>query len=264
MKYLLFTFMMVCLLGSCQNKADSFYAPLPYPQELVYTNEQLVLDEVQLNCLEEEGPWEEWLKEMHVEMSQKAGKSIQVERVNRFSAIPFNQEEAYQVEITQTKVAVKSVTAVGAYRALQTLQQLVRKENGKYFLPTCQITDWPAFRMRGLMQDVGRSYISMAELKREIDLLSRFKINVFHWHLTENQAWRLESKVYPELNASENMTRMPGKYYTQEEAKELVEFCKQRHVMLIPEIDMPGHSEAFVRTFHTDMQSEKGMAILKN
>lgn len=263
MKYLFFTFMMVCLLGSCQNKADSFYAPLPYPQELVYTNDQLVLDEVQLNCLEEEGPWEEWLKEMRVEMSQKAGKSIQVERVDRFSAIPFNQEEAYQVEITQTKVAVKSVTAVGAYRALQTLQQLVRKENGKYFLPTCQITDWPAFRMRGLMQDVGRSYISMAELKREIDLLSRFKINVFHWHLTENQAWRLESKVYPELNAPENMTRMPGKYYTQEEAKELVEFCKQRHVMLIPEIDMPGHSEAFVRTFHTDMQSEKGMAILK-
>lgn len=263
MKYLFFTFMMVCLLGSCQNKADSFYAPLPYPQELVYTNDQLVLDEVQLNCLEEEGPWEEWLMEMHVEMSQKAGKSIQVERVDRFSAIPFDQEEAYQVEITQTKVAVKSVTAVGAYRALQTLQQLVREENGRYYLPTCQITDWPAFRMRGLMQDVGRSYISMEELKREIDLLSRFKINVFHWHLTENQAWRLESQAYPELNAPENMTRMPGKYYTQEEAKELVEFCKQRHVMLIPEIDMPGHSEAFVRTFHTDMQSEKGMAILK-
>lgn len=263
MKYLFFAFMMVCLLCSCQDKADSFYAPLPYPQELVYTNDQLVLDEVQLNCLEEEGPWEEWLKEMRVGMSQKVGKSIQVERVDRFSAIPFNQEEAYQVEITQTKVAVKSVTAVGAYRALQTLQQLVRKENGKYFLPTCQITDWPAFRLRGLMQDVGRSYISMAELKKEIDLLSRFKINVFHWHLTENQAWRLESKIFPELNAPENMTRMPGKYYTQEEAKELVEFCKQRHVMLIPEIDMPGHSEAFVRTFHTDMQSEKGMAILK-
>ena len=263
MKYLFFTFMMVCLLGSCQDKADSFYAPLPYPQELVYTNDQLVLDEVQLNCLEEEGPWKEWLKEMRVEMSQKAGKSIQVERVDRFSAIPFNQEEAYQVEITQTKVAVKSVTAVGAYRALQTLQQLVREENGRYYLPTCQITDWPAFRMRGLMQDVGRSYISMEELKREIDLLSRFKINVFHWHLTDNQAWRLESQAYPELNAPENMTRMPGKYYTQEEAKELVDFCKQRHVMLIPEIDMPGHSEAFVRTFHTDMQSEKGMVILK-
>ena len=64
MKYLLFTFMMVCLLGSCQDKADTFYAPLPYPQELVYTNNQLELDEVQLNCLEEEGAWEEWLKEM--------------------------------------------------------------------------------------------------------------------------------------------------------------------------------------------------------
>lgn len=76
------------------------------------------------------------------------------------------------------------------------------------------------------MQDVGRTYITLEELKKEIDLLSQFKINVFHWHLTENQAWRLESKIYPELNAPENMTRIPGKFYTLQEAKELVDFCK--------------------------------------
>ena len=113
------------------------------------------------------------------------------------------------------------------------------------------------------MQVAGRTYITLEELKKELDLLSQFKINVFHWHLTENQAWRLESKIYPELNAPENMTRMPGKFYTLQEAKELVDFCKKRHVMLIPEIDMPGHSEAFNRTFQTDMQSEEGMTILK-
>ena len=128
----------------------------------------------------------------------------------------------------------------------------------------CDITDWPAFRIRGFMHDVGRSYIPVEELKREISLLSRYKINVFHWHLTENQAWRLESKRYPELNAPENMEREKGKFYTLEEARQLVEFCKQHQVLLIPEIDMPGHSAAFVRTFKTDMQSEKGTQILKD
>ena len=113
------------------------------------------------------------------------------------------------------------------------------------------------------MQDVGRSYISVEELKREIEILSRFKINVFHWHLTENQAWRLESKIFPMLNDSINTVRMPGKYYTLEEARELVDFCKQHQVMLIPEIDMPGHSAAFIRTFRHDMQSPEGMKILK-
>ena len=113
------------------------------------------------------------------------------------------------------------------------------------------------------MQDVGRSYISMEELKREIEILSRFKINVFHWHLTENQAWRLESKIFPMLNDSVNTIRMPGKYYTLEEARELVDFCKKHQVLLIPEVDMPGHSAAFIRAFRHDMQSPEGMKILK-
>lgn len=113
------------------------------------------------------------------------------------------------------------------------------------------------------MHDVGRSYIAVEELKREIAMLSRFKINVFHWHLTENQGWRLESKIFPMLNDSVNMTRFPGRYYTLEEAKDLVRFCKAHQVLLIPEIDMPGHSAAFVRTFRHDMQSPEGMKILK-
>lgn len=173
------------------------------------------------------------------------------------------QEEAYRLQIEKQKIIITHTTETGKYRALQTLQQLLHSPNGKCLIPVCTITDWPAFRIRGFMQDVGRSYISIEELKKEIDLLSQFKINVFHWHLTENQAWRLESKRYPQLTAAENMTRMPGKFYTLKEAHELAEYCKQRHVMLIPEIDMPGHSDAFRRTFKTDMQSEQGMKILK-
>ena len=174
------------------------------------------------------------------------------------------QEEAYHLLITQKGILLEATTPKGMYWGKQTLEQLKFTKNKKTYLPQCDITDWPAFRIRGFMHDVGRSYIPVEELKREISLLSRYKINVFHWHLTENQAWRLESKRYPELNAPENMEREKGKFYTLEEARQLVEFCKQHQVLLIPEIDMPGHSAAFVRTFKTDMQSEKGTQILKD
>lgn len=174
------------------------------------------------------------------------------------------QKEAYHLTVTGKRIILEATTPKGMYWGKQTLEQLKYTKNKKTYLPQCEITDWPAFRIRGFMHDVGRSYIPVEELKREISLLSRYKINVFHWHLTENQAWRLESKRYPELNAPENMEREKGKFYTLEEARQLVEFCKQHQVLLIPEIDMPGHSAAFERTFKTDMQSEKGTQILKD
>lgn len=174
------------------------------------------------------------------------------------------QEEAYHLSITRKGILLEATTPKGMYWGRQTLEQLKFTKNKKTWMPQCDITDWPAFRIRGFMHDVGRSYIPVEELKREISLLSRYKINVFHWHLTENQAWRLECKKYPQLNAPENMEREKGKFYTLDEARQLVEFCKQHQVLLIPEIDMPGHSAAFERTFKTDMQSEKGMQILKD
>lgn len=174
------------------------------------------------------------------------------------------QEEAYHLLITKKGILLEATTPKGMYWGRQTLEQLKTTKNKKIYLPQCDITDWPAFRIRGFMHDVGRSYIPVEELKREISLLSRYKINVFHWHLTENQAWRLECRKYPQLNAPENMEREKGKFYTLEEARQLVEFCNQHQVLLIPEIDMPGHSAAFERTFKTDMQSEKGTQILKD
>lgn len=174
------------------------------------------------------------------------------------------QEEAYHLSITPKKIILEATTPKGMYWGRQTLEQLKYTKNKKTWVPQCDIIDWPAFRIRGFMHDVGRSYIPVEELKREISLLSRYKINVFHWHLTENQAWRLECRKYPQLNAPENMEREKGKFYTLDEARQLVEFCKQHQVLLIPEIDMPGHSAAFERTFKTDMQSEQGTQILKD
>ena len=231
-RLLLFVFsIFCCMAGICANHPSSL---LPLPQKYQFNGKKF-----------------------------SGELTVEEKYVSQIEGAKF-QEEAYHLLITKKGILLEATTPKGMYWGRQTLEQLKTTKNKKIYLPQCDITDWPAFRIRGFMYDVGRSYIPVEELKREISLLSRYKINVFHWHLTENQAWRLESKRYPELNAPENMEREKGKFYTLEEARQLVEFCKQHQVLLIPEIDMPGHSAAFERTFKTDMQSEKGTQILKD
>ena len=207
--------------------------------------------------------WEVFIMNAGGEIVEHSSSVIEVELVPSIEEARLNRAEAYRLSVSNKRIKIEAVTEQGVYWAMQTLRQLERKKGKRSSVAGCEIVDWPAFRIRGFMQDVGRSYISMEELKREIEILSRFKINVFHWHLTENQAWRLESKIFPMLNDSVNTIRMPGKYYTLEEARDLVDFCKKHQVLLIPEIDMPGHSAAFVRAFRHDMQSPEGMKILK-
>lgn len=180
--------------------------------------------------------------------------------VKDISQAAINKDEAYILRVSRNGIEISAVTDLGIFRGKQTLKQLINK---KKEIPFCTIIDWPSFRIRGFMQDVGRTYISVEELKKEIDKLAEYKINVFHIHLTEDIAWRIESKKYPQLNYPENMLRMRGKYYTHSEIKDLISYCKERRIMLIPEIDMPGHSAAFTRTFGFNMQSSQGMVILK-
>ncbi len=174
------------------------------------------------------------------------------------------QEEAYHLTIAKDRILLEATTPEGLYWGRQTIEQLKYTKKQKTYLPQCDITDWPAFRIRGFMHDAGRSFIPVEELEKEIHLLSRYKINTFHWHLTENQAWRLESKRYPQLTAAENMERDKGLFYTLDDERKVVECCKRHNMLLIPEIDMPGHSAAFERTFGCTMQSEQGIKILKD
>lgn len=199
-------------------------------------------------------------KQVTVSRGTVHAPQIKVRYVKAIPGVERNAEEAYRIRITRRSVRIEALTEHGVWNARQTLAQLA-DENGD--LPRCTITDWPSFRVRGFMQDVGRRFISLNELKREIDNLAKFKINVFHWHLTENQAWRLEIKAFPQLTAPEYAVRQPGCYYTQEEARELDAYCRERHVTLIPEIDLPGHSAAFERAMGFGMQSPEGKAALK-
>ena len=170
-------------------------------------------------------------------------------------------EEVYKLSVNTKRVIITANTSHGISNGIQTFLQL--KGLGTK-ITACEITDWPAFSWRGYMIDAGRNYMSMNLLKEQIDVMAMYKLNIFHFHATEDIAWRLESKTYPQLTAPENMLRNKGQYYSESEIKELIAYCKERYITFIPEIDMPGHSAAFKRAMKTDMQSDSGLMYVKN
>ncbi len=169
--------------------------------------------------------------------------------------------EAYKLDITSSVISLSASTAHGIFNGIQTLKQLLTDGNS---VNACAITDWPAFSWRGYMIDVGRNYMEMDLLKQQIDVMAAYKLNVFHFHATEDIAWRIAIKQYPQLTSPAFMMRNKGKYYSEEEIKELIAYCKERHITFVPELDMPGHSAAFKRAMGVDMQSDSGIVILKN
>ena len=170
-------------------------------------------------------------------------------------------DEAYKLTVSRDTITITAETEHGVFNGIQTLRQLMRDGVN---VPGCEITDHPAFPWRGLMHDVGRNFESIDFLKSQINFMSQYKLNIFHFHLTEDIAWRLQSKLYPQLTATSNMLRNAGEYYTIKELKDLNEYCKKRFIILVPEIDMPGHSAAFKRAFGFDMQTPEGLAACKN
>ncbi|RPE14354.1 beta-N-acetylhexosaminidase [Chitinophaga lutea] len=169
--------------------------------------------------------------------------------------------EGYTLSVHRDSIVITAADAAGAFYGIQTLQQLM---DGRKDIPACRITDWPAFPWRGYMVDVGRNYQSMSLLKQQIDVMARYKLNIFHFHPTEDVAWRLAIRQYPQLTAPEHMLRQHGKFYSEAEVQALIAYCRERHITFVPEIDMPGHSAAFKRAMKTDMQSDSGLAIVKN
>ncbi len=173
---------------------------------------------------------------------------------------PTCENEAYTLEISSSKIVLTANTRHGLFNAMQTLLQLARDNT---MIDGCTIHDWPAFSWRAYMVDVGRNFQSLDLLKQQIDVMSRYKLNIFHFHFTEDIAWRLHSNLYPTLTAPENMQRNKGMHYSENDLKELIAYCRERYIILVPEIDMPGHSAAFKRAMGVDMQSDSGLTIVK-
>ena len=166
-----------------------------------------------------------------------------------------NNKEAYRLEVTANKVTITGASEAGVFYGMQTLRKSINTDNAKNKLAPVVINDAPRFGYRGVMLDVARHYEPVSFVKKFIDLLAIHNINTFHWHLTEDQGWRIEIKQYPKLtelgsmrketvignNSPEYDGKPHGGFYTQEEIKEIVAYAQERYITTIPEIDLPGH-----------------------
>ena len=180
--------------------------------------------------------------------------------------------EAYKLNVSKKQVRIEASRPAGFYYALQTLKQLMPRnvmagvatsDHSQWSLPSVEIEDAPRFEWRGFMLDEGRHFFGKDEIKRVIDMMAIYKMNRFHWHLTEDQGWRIEIKKYPRLTetgAWRNSKVLAygdvkpdgeryGGFYTQKDIKEIVAYAKKKFIEIIPEIDIPGHSQAAVAAY---------------
>jgi hexosaminidase len=171
--------------------------------------------------------------------------------------------EGYELDVGPDGIRVSASTSAGAFYATQTLRQLLPPEIEKrdrvafsqqWVIPAVRIHDAPRFAWRGMLLDCCRHFMSTEFIKRYIDLLAYYKMNRFHWHLTEDQGWRIEINAYPELTRvgawrTQAEGRRYGGYYTKLEIREVVEYASKRHVTIVPEIEMPGHALAALASY---------------
>src|SRR5437016_12682647 len=153
-----------------------------------------------------------------------------------------SENESYTLEINDKQARLAAPTVVGALRGLETFLQLLEGDRDGYYLPAIKIQDQPRFPWRGLLIDVGRHFEPMEVLKRNLDAMAAVKLNVFHWHLTEDQGFRVESKKFPKLH----QLGSDGNYYTQDQIREIVAYARDRGIRVVPEFDIPGHSTSWL------------------
>lgn len=194
--------------------------------------------------------------------------------------------DAYKLNVSKEQIRIEAARPVGFFYALQTLKQLMPRnvmagvamtERKAWSIPTVEIEDAPRFQWRGFMLDEGRHFFGKEEVKRVLDIMATYKMNRFHWHLTEDQGWRIEIKKYPKLtevgawrdskvlaygDVKADGERYGG-FYTQKDIKEVVEYAKRKFIEIVPEIDIPGHSQAAIAAYPEflacDPQNEHGV-----
>lgn len=178
------------------------------------------------------------------------------------------RKEAYSINVSSDGILVRAVSPEGIYRATRTLLKSVGTEKtSSVEFPSAEVSDWPRFGYRGLMLDVSRHFSDVEMVKRTIDMLALHQLNIFHWHLTDDQGWRIEIKSHPELTevgawrddtvvgrylgGTDYPTdgKRHGGFYTQEQIREIVAYAKERYIEIIPEIDLPGHTSAVLAAY---------------
>ncbi len=261
------------LLLAVYAKSQNSLPLIPYPQEVEQKNGSFLLKKtIKVSADFTKGTREPALLILREELQKQYGIVITWAKQGtpadiQFStkALPASAKPVYQLTIDKTGIFIKSNSAEAAFHAIQTLLQLLPAENKATInIPYVAIKDEPRFDYRGMHLDVGRHYFPVSYIKRYIDYLAYHKLNKFHWHLTEDQGWRVEIEKYPRLTsvgAWRNGTiigRYPGTgntheryggFYTKAQIKEVVQYAQDRYIEVVPEIELPGHGSAAIAAY---------------
>ncbi len=288
MKIIIYLLVILVGLSSCDNKlkinTESAYCIIPQPESIKIEKGQFKINrstEIRVYPLDEATKLPaQFLSKL---LTNPTGNKLNITETNKISRNciclfldeSVTNDEGYELSVSTDNTVIKASTAAGLFYAVQSIRQLLPAEVEKeeiiegleLTIPACEIADAPRFVYRGMHMDVGRHLFPVEYIKRYIDMIALHKLNTFHWHLTEDQGWRIEIKKYPKLTevgayrdqtvkafkTGESPSDFDGKryggYYTQDEVKDIVKYAKERFVTIIPEIEMPGHAMAALASY---------------
>lgn len=277
MKRILFLFICPLLAVACNKRVVADYNVIPQVQNLsvkngdvyVFDSSRKLVYDNQDSRLSLELFARDLEELVGIRPSVAAGTSEDAKGNVYFTlGLQDGRKEAYSINVSSDGILVQAVTPEGIYRATRTLLKSVGTEKtSSVEFPSAEVSDWPRFGYRGLMLDVSRHFSDVEMVKRTIDMLALHQLNIFHWHLTDDQGWRIEIKSHPELTevgawrddtvvgrylgGTDYPTdgKRHGGFYTQEQIREIVAYAKERYIEIIPEIDLPGHTSAVLAAY---------------
>jgi len=185
-----------------------------------------------------------YFKQQYIRSGNMGKTSLQV-RVAKKSDMYRGVDESYSLRINNEGIILEAPNSIGAIRGLETLQQLLARDGEGFYIPYIQINDAPRYSWRGLMIDIARHFIPIDVLKRNIDAMATVKMNVLHLHLSDDEGFRVESKLFPKLHEKGSN----GQYFTQDQIKDIIAYARLRGIMVVPEFDMPGHTRSWFAAY---------------
>lgn len=267
-----FYFQPTLLIATLFYNANVFATPagnlplMPWPQKIVVSEGQLVVDRnINIMVSGDTLDWaiNRWRQRIEAQTgwtlppaaSPRSTPTIKIVIAKKVDVIPLlNVDESYQLVITHHGVELNAITRFGALRGMETVLQLLQNGPNNTYFPLININDHPRFPWRGVLLDSARHFLPINSIKRQLDGMSAAKMNVLHWHLTDDQGWRFASEAYPKLQ----QLASDGLFYTQAQMKEVVQYAAELGIRVVPEIDLPGHASA-IAVAYPELMSAAGL-----
>lgn len=273
-RYFIFAALSAMILTSCSKRIEADYQVIPMPKEVSMQDGGgfVINSDVVITYSDDLGREAEFLSEyindvtgLKCAVSSQAGENGKIIRLSIDKGLS-EHDEAYRIVVNDREITVAGSDAAGVFYGIQTLRKslpMINEEHQKVVLPAASIYDYPRFGYRGMHLDPVRHFFTIDSVKIYVDMLAMHNINTFHFHITDDQGWRIEIKKYPELtqvgayrngtvvghNSPVFDTVRHGGFYTQDELRDLVQYAADRHITIIPEIDLPGHMQAALATY---------------